>query len=123
MRSVIRMLPDGSGRVRIHFFVHDDKGLIATPPHISMTPLGFLKLPGSGSRGYIACQPKLTTVNPVIKGGQSFPWVHSNDVRAVTCPECQATDAYKAIVKMLADELESSDPESAIQLMAGRVPT
>ncbi len=91
------MLPDGSGRVRIHFFVHDEKG----PAPISAGSLTHAQ--GFPMRGRIACQPERMSIMPEVTASVIRPVVHSNDARAVTCPECQATDDYKAMMKDLAE--------------------
>lgn len=105
---VIRLLPDGSGRVRIHYFVHDQKGPVTTPSGAVMTALGPLKL--GGVTGRIACQPQLASVTPQMVKGELQPTVHSDDVRAVTCPECQRTSEYLATMNLLAHTMPVTNP-------------
>jgi hypothetical protein len=109
MQTVIRMLPepgpDGLRRVRIHFFVHDDKGPAKTPAGAVMSNWGPFHFPGSV--GFIACKPKQSNITPQVVAGTVEPTVHSNDARAVTCPECMATDAYKDMMKRLAELVTS----------------
>jgi hypothetical protein len=103
---VIRMLKDGTGRVCIHFFVHDDRGPAVTPAAEVRTAVGTVQI--GGSTGYIACQPQRADVTPRMVGNTIQPLPHSNDGRAVTCPECMATEAYKEWMKGLEDVLETS---------------
>jgi len=117
---VIRLLPDGSGRVRIHWFERCDDGPIETLQRSEPTPIGPLRL--GGAKGRIACRPEQKSLSQTTREGQYQPTVHSDDVRAVTCPECQATEAYKKTVQDLADILETNDPASFLQVMAGKVP-
>jgi hypothetical protein len=102
---VIRMLPDKSGWVRIHWFVREPKGPIQTLPSRDPT---YAQLPDGhpmkpGTRGYIACQRSRTTVTPELKNGVWHPCPHSDDVRAATCPECLATEEAKAMLANLAE--------------------
>lgn len=104
-KVVIKLLPDGSGRVRIHWFVHDDRGPVTTPASTTLTALGPLKL--GGAKGRIACQPRRASVTPEVVGGVTTPIVHSDDVRAVTCPECRQTKEYWEVMGQLAEILET----------------
>lgn len=101
-----RMLPDGSGRVRIHWFMRDEAGPICTGVVSHSTPLGPVVL--GGAKGRIACQPNLESVNPIwLSANHVQPLHHSDDARAATCPECMATPEYAAMMKRLG-ELASS---------------
>lgn len=102
----MRVLPDG--KVRIHYFVHDDAGPIRTPGKvIAMTPLGPLR--AGGVKGYIACQPKRDSALPGrVAGGEIQVMPHSNEARAVTCPECKATDVWKKTMALLGETLETA---------------
>jgi hypothetical protein len=96
------MLPDGSGRVRIHFFVRDDAGPVSTPGVVHQTALGQVHL--GGARGYIACRPKQSSIMPgTAPGGMIEPTVHTDDGRAATCPECLKTEAWAKWMATLAD--------------------
>jgi hypothetical protein len=113
---VIRLLPDGSGRVRIHWFVHDPKGPVRTPASTTMTALGPLRL--GGAVGRIACQPGLESVTPKVDGTQTVPLCHSDDCRAATCPECMATPEYAAAMKRLSEILELPTSEGDVRRAA-----
>ncbi len=102
-RSVmVRLLPDR--RVRIHYFVRDDAGIVKNPVRIEQTVLGPMTL--GGARGYLACQPRQDSVLPRVHGGVIHPCVHSDDPRAATCPECLGSEAAK---KALADYAQTMD--------------
>jgi hypothetical protein len=85
----IRLLPDGSGRVRIHWFQRTPDGPIRTPGRSEMLPpIGELKI--GGAVGRIACMPRQESLRNVMKDGRIAPIFHSDDIHAVTCPECLA---------------------------------
>jgi hypothetical protein len=107
MRTVIiRMLPDKSGRVRIHWFIHEERGPIKTPETVKMTQIGPVRL--GGNRGRIACQPAKTDLVPQQKGRDIEPCCHSDDPRAVTCPECMAVPEYREAMDYLGELLTTS---------------
>jgi hypothetical protein len=95
-RVVLTVLPgeptDGTGRVRIHHFVRDGAGPVRLPARVEPTPAGPLRL--GGGVGKIACRPALADVDRVA-GGVARPVLFSDDPRAVTCPECRATEDYQ----------------------------
>jgi hypothetical protein len=94
MRVVnIRLLPDGSRRVRIHWFIHDERGPAKTPGTIIPTELG--PMPLGGAVGRIACAPQQSNILPQKRGGEIHLTIHSDDARAVTCPECMATVEFQ----------------------------
>jgi hypothetical protein len=99
----IRLLPGGSGKVRIHLFVHDEAGPASTPGGVVAVVPVFGPLLLEPSRGRIACQASLKDVTPRVKNGIIHPVVHSNEARAVTCPECMATDDYRQAMSLLAE--------------------
>ena len=104
MRHVlIRLLPDGSGRVRIHWFVRDESGPARTPGGVVPSSAGPLK--AGGTRGRIACKPGQRDVGPHAAGGTIEPVPHTDDIRAATCDLCLATDeARKALAEIAEDE-------------------
>ena len=107
MRALlIKLLPDGSGRVRIHWFIHDAAGPIKTTGNVLPTAAGILRL--GGAIGRIACDPDKESVATVVDGQKHIPYVHSNDPRAATCPECIATKEYVEAMKKLGEVLETS---------------
>jgi hypothetical protein len=105
MQTLIKLLPDGSGKVRLHYFVHDDKGPIKTPTGTVMTALGPVTM--GGVMGYVACQPRRTEITPEIRQNVVVPVPHTNEARAVTCPECKETVAWKETMKLLEDLVET----------------
>jgi len=83
-RTVIKLLPDQSGKVCIHYFVHAPAGPAHTPAG-AVGPFAY-----GGAAGYIACSPKTESVTPrVAPDGTTTPVCHSNEPRAVTCPRCK----------------------------------
>lgn len=95
---IVRLLKDGSGRVCIHFFVHD-------PPPTKMADITARPIL-QGSTGYIACR-KQRDVSPQLVNGVWEPCPHSNEARAVTCPACMATEEWKKTMESIG-ELEQS---------------
>jgi hypothetical protein len=85
----MRLLKDGTGRVCIHYFVRDASGPIVTPKgEGQLANIG-------GTKGYIACNRQQNTVGTQIRNGEHMMCVNSDDPRAVTCPDCLATDEAK----------------------------
>ena len=104
----IKLLKDGSGRVCIHWFdtTPRDAMPITTPADVKLGgPLGLLRF--GGVKGRIACKPELSSVTPQTIGGITYPVMHSDDVRAATCPLCLATTEAKDMLKHLG-ELEEA---------------
>src|SRR5215467_9714350 len=83
----IRLLPDGSGRVRIHWYVKFKGG-----PIKSVAQNGVINFPAS--EGKIACSPDLGPSVRLSDGSMQLTH-RSDDPRAVTCPECMATQEFK----------------------------
>ena len=102
----VKMLGDGSGRACIHWLVESDKGPIETQERFAITQLGPIKL--GGVKGYIACNPQQNTVNPQNRGGETLMCMHTNEVRAATCPKCLATPEAVALLKHYAEHLETA---------------
>jgi hypothetical protein len=100
---VVRLLPDKSGRVRIHWFCRDEKGAATTPasadPMFAAMPNGHPMKPGT--KGFIACQRALTSVEPRQVNGTWQATPHTDDVRCATCPECKTTPEYQAAMAEL----------------------
>lgn len=98
-----RELP--GGRVRIHWFVFQEGGP-------AKTSKGKLKSSGGeievvGKSGYVACDPKRTTLNPSRHGEVIKTFHHTDDPRAATCPECLATAEYKAAMAKMSEGEET----------------
>ena len=107
----IRLLPDRSGRVRICWFIRDEKGFAGTGDG-SSAPIetkggtigrGPSMIHIEGVQGRIACRPTLMSMQPQVVAGAYQPLVHSDDARAATCPECLATNAYAAQMQRYKD--------------------
>jgi len=109
MTTIIRFLPDGSGRVRIHWFRRDPAGPIQNPEHITLTSLGILRL--GGGKGQIACMPEQVHLLEALPSGQSQLSLYSDDPRAATCPECLQTEAHQQALALLKD---LTDPREAL---------
>jgi hypothetical protein len=92
---IIRMLPDGSGRVRIHWFC---RALLGVSDKIATRGIVFKESGQLGIgpvQGHIACQPARTGLHSDLRAGQQAPLMHTDDPRAATCPECMATPEFK----------------------------
>ncbi len=106
---VIKLLPDRSGRVLIHWFVHDEQGPIETPVGGAMTALGPMHL--GGAKGRIACMPGRGHAGSEIINGQHHLFPHSDDVRAATCPDCLTTDEAKRMLLEYKERLDPNNPD------------
>jgi hypothetical protein len=102
-RLVLGVLPgqptDGTGRLRIHYFARDPAGPLRLPVRVEPTPVGPLRL--GGACGRIACRPALAALSRP-EGGVTREVLYSDDVRGVTCPDCQGTDDYRKAAAALA---------------------
>lgn len=99
MRVVnVKLLPDGSGRIRVHYFAWGP-GPVETPTAVAMAGITPVRLGGSVDgqhrRGFIACQPGRAGILPDSRGDGVHLVPHSDDPRAANCPECMATEAFK----------------------------
>ena len=105
----VKVLPgepvDGSGRVCIHLFVQDERGLFVEP-HVLHQAVGDdgqsikQKVVARATRGRLACDPK-RAVASVRRGGITFVTHRTDDPRAVTCPKCRASVDYVKMTKLL----------------------
>lgn len=89
MRYIQRILPGPVLNVCQHFFVHDPQG----PARGVGGTLG--KLAVTPSRGYVACQPERTNIQPRVEGDQTYILTLVDEARAVTCPACRQTAVWK----------------------------
>ncbi len=97
---VVKMIPnDPERRVCIHWFQRDAAGAAKTPSGELLTKAGPVRV--EGVRGRIACQPSRTDVGTKQTGQQYVLMMHTDDARAATCPACQATEAFKAMMAEL----------------------
>lgn len=107
MRQVdIKLLPDDSGRVRIHYFHRDPEGPIVMPGGIVMSSVGPVQV--GGDRGRIACMPKETAITPRFDGGKIRPLPHTDHPPAATCPECRASEYWKTSMALLEELLHTA---------------
>jgi hypothetical protein len=105
MRTInVRLLPDGTGRVRYHWFIRDDAGPITTPSAQVQTAIGRVTL--GGVKGRIACMPKLDSVLPHLAGAEIQLVPHTDDPRGATCPECLATEEAKTMLQHYAESVD-----------------
>ena len=106
---VMKRLKDGSGRCCIHYLVRDDSG------PITMLDCEIVAMPYKvGGRARIACNKEQNTVTPQERGQEVFQCLRSDDVRAVTCPDCLATKEAK---DMLAHYAEMEDVQHSPEIL------
>lgn len=95
---------DGTGRVCIHLFVRDEKGLIVEPHVLHQVTDSEGKptreLTAKPTRGRLACDRKLT-VKPIVKKGVTRVVHRSDDPRAVSCPACKESKEYQSMMDNL----------------------
>jgi len=100
MRYVeIKRLPDGSGRVRVHWIVPDQNGPLLTSTSAVPSDQGIKLTPGIRVR--IACLPRQDTFSELTSDNGVKLTLRSDDPRAVTCPECQKTSEYQAARRLI----------------------
>jgi hypothetical protein len=100
----IRLLPDGSGHVRIHWFQKIAGGPIKTAGRSD------LAIVFPGSEGRIACMPHRTVTHQWLKSGEYEILHHTDDPRAATCPECMATKEFKGAMAEMGLEVPEKNP-------------
>jgi hypothetical protein len=111
---MLKLLPDDSGRVRIHWFERTPDGPITTTEASVPAARGSVKV--EGITGRIACMPRVDTIGPKQDARQTIHLVpHSDDPRAVTCPECLATPSCKKMLEEYGLTVESPAPVSSRQ--------
>lgn len=95
---------DGTGRICIHLFVQDAAGPFVEPhvlhPVVRNGEVVKQEVEARPTRGRLACDPK-RNVAPVTRGNVTTITHRSDDPRAVTCPACKATEAYKTFMSKL----------------------
>ncbi len=125
----VKLLPDKSGRVLIHWLQEDTYDATKVGPD-SLKPLARLVDEADSKEGAfpiringhpqlragcgqatvasarIACNPKQNTVQPQHKGQEVFMCMHSNDIRAVTCEKCLATHDAVELLKQYENTVE-----------------
>ena len=89
----MKKLNDGTGRVCVHWFIHDPNGPIKTQGGAVLTILGPLAFPGASGR--IACRPEQNALYQIV-GNEIMVCKTTDDARAAVCPACLATPEYAA---------------------------
>jgi hypothetical protein len=110
----VKMLPDGSGRMRIHWFEIAPDGPASTAGGIIHSNMGPVEI--AGMRGRIACMPRENNIGPREIDGVIHVVQNSDDARAVTCPECMATERFKKrmlLIEEMVDHPERFQPSAA----------
>jgi len=100
---VIKMLKDGSVRICIHWLMRDPQGAIVLPGGVVQTNHG--PKTSEGLTGRIACNREQNSVSPQMRNGETFLCCHSDDPRAVTCPDCQAAPEYAKMMQEYGETL------------------
>jgi hypothetical protein len=97
-RINVKNLPDG--RPLIHWFIYDANGPIKNPTGKIKSGQGEIEI--QGARGRLACRPWQNTVQPQIApDGEILMCLNTGEALATTCPECQATEEYKAVMAIV----------------------
>jgi hypothetical protein len=108
-RVNVKLLPDKSGRVMIHWFMWDEAGPIELTQAPVMTANGPMVVGGNvvtgETKGRIACNPALKDLIPRAVGGIGQLCVHSDDPRAVTCPDCKKVPEFAALIQEYSETL------------------
>ena len=107
MNTIIRILPDG--RVRIHWFCRDYNGAATAPAGLipvmkdgePVLENGKQKFISGAVKGFIACNRGQREVTPQYIANTVEVCNHSDDPRAVSCPECLATAECQAALAEL----------------------
>lgn len=109
----LKQLKDGSGRVCVHWLIPDESGLIETHGSIGVSGggTGFKAGPfldkNVVKKWRVACNPKQNSINPqVAPSGERFMCIPTDEIRAVTCPACLATE--EAVAAMTPYVLEGA---------------
>lgn len=89
----LKLLPDGSGRIRIHWVMRDPEGPVLIHDRVVETSWGPKLM--SGSRWRVACQPQRASIAPQAQGQKILPFPITDDPRAVTCDLCVATEWFQ----------------------------
>ena len=90
---VLKLLPDGTGRIRIHWAVRDPNGKIEIRDRVVETSWGPKVM--QGARWRVVCQPGLSTLSGLRQGENVVLQPCSDDPRGVTCPECMAAEEFQ----------------------------
>lgn len=95
---------DGTGRVCIHLFVEDKRGMIVEPhvlhPVVKDREVVKQQLEAKPTRGRLACDSR-KLVAPVTRNGVTTVTSRTTDARVVTCPKCQISEDYIKAIEIL----------------------
>jgi hypothetical protein len=77
---------------------------------VPLAPGSNVKIEGGiqGAQGYIACNKRQNTVLPQQQGDRTLLCCHTNEARAVTCPECQKTPEWTKMMAIYEDLVETA---------------
>jgi hypothetical protein len=91
-RIVRKLLPDGSGRIRIHWVYLTPDG-----PNVAKgVAIDTSSNPIQGEKHYrIACMPGVLIDGAQKVGENLLVHERTDDPRASSCPECEETEEYK----------------------------
>ncbi len=101
MNVVVRRLKDDPNRVVIHWLIRESDGPIQINGTVIKSTIGAIKI--EPSRWRMACNPSLTSTASQRVGADNVLTLHSDDARAVTCPECKATKEWSEMMAYLAE--------------------
>lgn len=104
MSRVVEMKVLPSGKVRIHYFHRTEEGAATAPSGLTPDEEGKLRM--GPVKGIIACSPATSKITSTTTKGVTRLVCHSDDPRAATCPQCAATEVYKAAMAEYASLLE-----------------
>lgn len=92
---------DGTGRVCIHLFVRDERGLFVEPhalhPVFEDGVQVKQRVVAGPARGRLACDPK-RDARPLTRGNVTTVTPRTEDTNAVTCLKCLASSDYAKAV-------------------------
>lgn len=108
---VVKQLKDGSGRLCIHWLVRDDAGPIKLLDVNVPTPYP------KGKQARIACNKEQNAVTPQQRGQEVFLCLRTDEIRAVTCPACLATNEAKLAFAEIAEREEQPLSTEDLQLL------
>ena len=98
VRVIAGQPTDGSGQISIHLFVRDPHGKFTEPAVVHPVFKDGVRQGNQTAclptRGRLACDADR---NPAAQrvGNRTLVTPRTDDPRAVTCPKCMATDAYR----------------------------
>ena len=97
----VKYLGDGTERLCVHWLVTDDNGPIET----SEPPAQIASAKLIGKRAKIACNPNQNSLR-MTRGDEVVMCLRSDEIRAVTCPKCLATEQAKVLLKHFSESVD-----------------